>query len=67
MQCEDFLELVAYSFDFSVIIISYTSFRIEIKFRCAFRSCGRDASGVDGILEVGKGVVDVVPEAVFGE
>ena len=33
----------------------------------ALRSCGRDASSVYGILEVGKGVVDAVPMAVFDE
>ena len=67
MQREDFLNLVAYSVDFSIVIIPDTPLRIEIKLLSALRSCSFDASSVDGILEVGKGIVDVVPNAVFGE
>ena len=67
MQREDFLNLVAYSVDFSIVIIPYTPLRIEIKLLSALWSCGRDASSVDGILEVCKGIIDIVAKVVFGE
>ena len=50
-----------------MIIIPNTPLRIEIKLLSALRSCGRDASSVDGILEIGKGIIDVVAKMVFGE